>query len=95
MHKIVVKFWSIAFIAIGLAIMFHKTIQLDIPLSADETAEVWTVQARLSFNSNARNVKATLHVPNITPGYIKVDEHYISGKFGLNARTIGDNKIAN
>ncbi len=95
MHKIVVKFWSIAFIAIGLAIIFHKTIQLDIPLSADETAEVWTVQARLSFNSNARNVKATLHVPNITPGYIKVDEHYISGKFGLNARTIGDNKIAN
>lgn len=95
MHKIVVIFWSIVLIAIGLAIFFHKTIQLGIPLSADKKTEVWTVQARLSFQSDNRNVKAKLYVPNVTPGFVKIDEHYISGNFGLNAKISGDNKTAN
>ncbi len=95
MHKIVVIFWSIVLITIGLAVFYHKTIQLGIPLSSDIKTEIWTVQARLSFLSNKRNVKATLHIPNVTPGFVKLDEHYISGKFGLNTKVSGDNKTAN
>lgn len=95
MHKTVVIFWSIVFITIGLAIYFHKTILLGIPLSADEKTEIWTVQARLSFKSNNRNVKARLYIPNVTPGFVKIDEHFISGNFGLNAKISGDNKTAN
>ena len=95
MHKIVVIFWSVLLILVGLAIFFHKTFGLDIPLVANQQTEIWTVQARLNFESNKRNVKATLYVPNITPGFIKLDEHYISGKFGLNVKTSGDKKTAN
>ena len=94
MHKLAVRLWSIFFIAIGLAIFFYKVFQLNMPVQADETTQAWTIQARLSFVGNGKNIKARLAVPNITPGYIKIDEHYISGDFGLNAKIMGDNKIA-
>ncbi len=95
MHKTAVIFWSVLLILVGLGIFLHKTLSLNLPLVANQQTEIWTVQARLSFESNKRNVKATLYVPNITPGFVKIDEHYISGKFGLNAKISGDNKIAN
>ena len=95
MQRIHVMFWSIVFIAIGTAIFLNKTIQLGIPLAADENTEIWTIQARLSFDSNERNVKAKLWIPNTTPGFIKIDEHFISGNYGLIQNTKGDNRTAN
>ena len=94
MHKLTVRLWSIFFIVIGLAIFAHKVFQLGIPITPDATTETWTIQARLTFIGNGKNIKASLAVPNVTPGYIKIDEHYISGDFGLNAKIIGDNKTA-
>ncbi len=95
MHKAPVVFWSIVFIVIGLAIFLHKSIQLDFPLSADKETEVWTVQARLSFDANKRNIKATLDIPDTTPGYSQLEEYFISGKFGLNVKNNNDSKTAN
>ncbi len=95
MHRTPVIFWSVLFVAIGMAIFLHKSIQLDFPLTADKETEVWTVQARLSFDANKRNVKAMLYIPAVTPGYSKLEEYYISGKFGLNAKKSDDNKTAN
>ncbi|MDW3096236.1 MAG: inactive transglutaminase family protein [Gammaproteobacteria bacterium] len=95
MHRTPVIFWSVLFVVIGLAIFLHKSIQLDFPLSADKETEAWTVQARLSFEANKRNVKAMLYIPHVTPGYSKLEEYYISGNFGLNAKKSDDNKTAN
>ena len=95
MQKFAVRFWSIVLIAIGLAIFLHKVIQLGLPIQENKQSEIWTIQARLSFVSDSRNVKATLDIPNITPGYLKIDEHYISGNFGLTKKVNKDNKTAN
>ena len=95
MHKIAVSFWSISIIILGLVIVIYKSITLSIPFTSSAETEIWTIQARLSFNTYGRNIKATLYVPNITPGYIKTSENYISGKFGLNAKHTEDNKTAN
>ncbi|MEJ2115254.1 MAG: UUP1 family membrane protein, partial [Gammaproteobacteria bacterium] len=92
MYKLAVRFWSIVFIAIGLAIFAHKVFQLGIPITPDATTETWTVQARLAFKGSGKNIKASMSIPNITPGYIKIDEHYISGDFGVNVGVTGDNK---
>ncbi|MGH1537755.1 MAG: inactive transglutaminase family protein [Gammaproteobacteria bacterium] len=94
MHKLAVHFWSIVFIAIGLAIFAHKVFQLGMPIIPDATTETWTVQARLAFTGNGKNIKASMAIPNITPGLIKIDEHYISGNFGLHVKVKGDNKAA-
>lgn len=94
MQKLAVRFWSIVFIAIGLSIFTHKVYQLDMPVTADAKTETWTVQARLAFTGNGRNIKTSMAIPNITPGYIKIDEHFISGDFGINAKLNGDIKTA-
>ena len=95
MHKTPVIFWSIVIITIGVAIFLHKSIQLGMPLSPDQKTEAWTIQARLSFEANSRNIKASLAIPNVTPGYNKLEEYFISGNFGLNAKKSGDNQTAN
>lgn len=94
MHKLAVRFWSIVFIAIGLAIFAHKVFQLGVPITPDASTETWTIQSRLAFNGNGKNIKVSMSVPNTTPGYLKLNEHYISGDFGLNAKVTGDNKTA-
>tara|TARA_R110002096_G_scaffold93181_2_gene210259 strand:- start:701 stop:2182 length:1482 start_codon:yes stop_codon:yes gene_type:complete len=78
-----------------MAIFLHKSIQLDFPLVPDKETEAWTVQARLSFDANKRNVKAMLYIPSLTPGYSKLEEYFISGKYGLNVKQSDDNKTAN
>lgn len=95
MHRTPVIFWSMAFILLGLAIFLHKTIQLNYPLTENKETEAWTIQARLGFVSNARNIKATLYIPDITPGYSKLKEYFISGNFGLNIKEFDDNRTAN
>ena len=95
MQKITVIFWSCALIAIGLAIFIYKTVNLNFPFSDDENIEVWTIQAKLNFASDRRNVKAQLVYPNITPGYKKIKERFISGNFGLQTEIRDDNKLAN
>ncbi len=94
MHKIAIRFWSILFIAIGLAIFAHKVYQIGIPITPDKSTQSWTVQARLTFDGKGKNVKASLSVPSITPGFTKIDEHFISGNFGLNVKKNNDNKTA-
>ena len=63
MHKLAVHFWSIVFIAIGLAIFAHKVFQLGMPITPDATTETWTVQARLAFKGNGKNIKASMSIP--------------------------------
>jgi len=94
MHKLAVRFWSILFIAIGLAIFSHKVFQLGMPITPDAKTKTWTIQARLAFTCNGKNIKASMSIPNLTPGYMKINEHYISGDYGLNAKVNGDNKTA-
>ena len=94
MHKLAVRFWSILFIAIGLAIFSHKVFQLGMPITPSASTDTWTLQARLAFKGNGKNIKASMAVPNITPGYLKIDEHFISGDFGLNAKLNNDSKTA-
>ena len=94
MQKLAVRFWSIVFIAIGLAIFTHKVYQLGIPINADAKTDTWTVQARLAFTGTGKNIKTSMSIPNITPGYVKIDEHFISGDFGVNAKLNGDSKTA-
>ena len=94
MHKLAVRFWSILFIAIGLAIFSHKVFQLGMPITPDAKTKTWTIQARLAFTGNGKNIKASMSIPNLTPGYMKINEHYISGDYGLNAKVNGDNKTA-
>jgi hypothetical protein len=83
MSKGIVRFWAILLITFGLGIAFYKIYYLGLPASPQQSAEVWTVQARLVFEGEGKPAKAALHVPDIIPGFLKLDENFISSHFGL------------
>ncbi len=83
MNKGIVRFWAVLLIALGLGIAFYKIYYLGLPATPQQSTEVWTVQARLVFEGEGKPAKAALHVPDVTPGFLKLDEDFISSHFGL------------
>ncbi len=94
MSKLTVRVWAFLLIALGLGIASYKVFYLGMPVTPQQSAEVWTVQARLAFNGQGKPAKAGFDIPDITPGFIKLDEDFISSRFGLAIDKTGDSRRA-
>ena len=94
MGNITVKVWAVLLAALGLGIFAHKLLNVGLPLTPDQDAEVWTVQARVSFSGGGGPAKLGFYIPGVTPGLSVVDEDFISGRFGLAVDKEGDNRRA-
>ncbi len=68
--------------AIGLGGMIYKWRVLKFPLMPNQTATVWTLEARVEFQSTGGPNTALLRVPSAakgeSPGFVVVDENLIS-----------------
>ena len=93
-NKDIVRFWAILLTALGLGIASYKIYYLGIPATPQQSAEVWTVQARLTFEGEAKPAKIAMVVPDVTPGFLKLDENFISSHFGLAVNTHDENRRA-
>jgi hypothetical protein len=71
---------------IGLALFAYKSQVLGFPLQPQEQTRVWTVEAAVRFDPGPAAVKATLRIPNLTPGFSILDENFISRGFGQATR---------
>jgi hypothetical protein len=90
-----VRFWVFILAAIGLGVCAYKSFYLGLPLTPEEETEVWTIQARINFKGSGGPAKVGLYIPEKTPGFIKLDEDFISSRFGLATEMDGENKKAN
>ena len=70
--------------AVGLGLMAYKVVVLGYPLLPATESHVWTVQARFTIDSYTRPVKAVLQLPSKPPGFVILDENFVSRGFGLN-----------
>lgn len=86
--------WALLLLLLTLGIFAHKVFRLGLPLTPYEDTEVWTVQARITFNGGGGPAKLDFYVPNVTPGLSRVDEDFISSRFGLALEQLGDNRLA-
>ena len=94
MSKNIVRFWAILLIALGLGIASYKVYYLGLPATPQQSTEVWTVQARLIFEGEGKPAKIALYVPDVTPGFLKLDEDFISSHFGLAVDKLDNNRRA-
>ncbi len=94
MGNVTVKIWAVLLAGLGLAIFAHKLFDIGLPLSPDQDAEVWTVQARIAFNGGGGPAKLGFYIPATTPGLSRIDEDFISSRFGLAVDKEGDNRKA-
>jgi hypothetical protein len=74
--------------ASGLAMFLYKVQVLGFPMWPDAQTPVWTVETRLSFEAGPGPVKASLHIPGLTPGFAILDENFVSRGFGFTTRYV-------
>ncbi|GAB4190590.1 MAG: inactive transglutaminase family protein [Wenzhouxiangellaceae bacterium] len=78
----------------GLGASYYKWQGLGFPLQPDQQSTAWTVQAQVRFNANGGPLKAELLLPRQTPGFSRLDEHFVSRDFGLDLDSDPDGRVA-
>ena len=69
---------------IGLGLVYYKVNVLGLPLTPSEQAEVWSIEARVSFRAKPESaIKVTLPLPLKPPGFVIFDEDFVSANYGL------------
>jgi hypothetical protein len=76
---------------LGLSLFLYKAIILSFPVLPDTQSEVWNVEARLTLEGEGKPVKVTLYLPRNTLRYSILNEHFISGSYGLSTTTEENN----
>ena len=94
MNNFTVKGWVLALILLGLLITAYKVYELGLPLTPKQSTDVWTVQAQVAFEGTGGPAKLSLYVPDNTPGFMLLDEDFISSHFGLTIAKTQDNRRA-
>lgn len=94
MNNFTVKGWVLALILLGLLITAYKVYELGLPLTPKQSTDVWTVQAQVAFEGTGGPAKLSLYVPDNTPGFMLLDEDFISSRFGLTIAKTQDNRRA-
>lgn len=74
---------ALILILIALSAVYYKHEKLGLPLKPAEQSEVWTVEAKLQFKANGGPAKAQFYIPRDPPGFIKLNEDFISSNYGL------------
>ncbi|MGB1579887.1 MAG: UUP1 family membrane protein, partial [Nevskiales bacterium] len=78
MRKLHVRLLALTLTVLGLWMAGYKVIKLGLPLSPADKTEVWSVEARIEFNTNPGAVKLDFPILNQPPGFVVIDEDFIS-----------------
>ncbi len=86
------KIWVLALVLflIGGSLFLYKWRVLGYPLLPEEETRIWTVETTVRFDAGEKSmpVKATLHIPGLTPGFAMLDENFVSRGFGFTTRYV-------
>jgi len=67
----------------GLSMFFYKWQVLGFPVTRHQETPVWTIESTISFDSGPGSIKATLHIPTLTPGFRMLNENSVSRGYGF------------
>ncbi|MDE1194642.1 MAG: inactive transglutaminase family protein [Pseudomonas sp.] len=84
-----------ALVALGIAITAYQILVLGIPVTEDETDDLWNIDAKVEFVANPKDsVKVQMYVPPLSRDYISLNESFISNNYGVNVnRADGNRKV--
>ncbi|QIR92241.1 gonadoliberin III [Vibrio alginolyticus] len=67
----------------GIALSVFRHENYGVPWTPGETRQVWDVEARIEFNANGKEVKASLAAPHTQSGYTLIGESASSSGYGV------------
>lgn len=80
-------------VIIGVSVTAYQIFILGIPVSAEETDNLWNIDAKVEFNANAREpVKLQMFVPPLNQAYVSLNESFISNNYGVSVNLLDDNR---
>lgn len=94
MSKFKIQFIALILVLIAAGAVYYKTTRLGMPLFASEQSDVWTVEAKLQFHASGGPAKAEFYIPRNPPGFVKLNEDFISSNYGLATEVMDENRKA-
>lgn len=88
-------YWvALVLIVIALTIFVYKLTVLKLPVKPDTTVDVWDIEVQITFTGQKRPVKVGLYLPQTRGRFDIIDEHFISGEYGLAIQQFATNRKA-
>jgi hypothetical protein len=94
MTKNYVWILSAILVAIGTSMFLYKWLVLGFPLYQKQETPAWTVETSIRFDSGPGSIKVNLQIPNLTPGFGKLDHYSVSKNFGFGVNYAGGGREA-
>jgi hypothetical protein len=80
-------------VALGILVTAYQIFFLGIPMTEDETDDLWNIDARVEFQASARApVKLQMFVPPLNQDYVSLNESFISNNYGVSINRVDDNR---
>lgn len=80
-------------VSLGLAITAYQIYVLEIPVTEDETDDIWSLDARLEFQATAGvPIKAQMFIPPLNQDYTSLNESFISNNYGVSINQVQGNR---
>ncbi len=80
-------------VALGVLITAYQIFILGIPVTEDETDDLWNIDAKVEFQANPREpVKLQMFVPPLNQDYVSLNESFISNNYGVSINRIDGNR---
>ncbi|MBC9250624.1 hypothetical protein A9179_10090 [Pseudomonas alcaligenes] len=80
-------------VTVGVLVTAYQIFYLNIPVTEDETDEVWNIDAKVEFQANPHDpVKVQMFVPPLNQEYVSLNESFISNNFGFSVNRIDGNR---
>jgi hypothetical protein len=81
-------------ILLGIGLVTYKSQALNLPIAPDDYQTVWTIEAKVQFDANGSEVKASLALPKSQANMDVLDEMFNSSGYGFNIEDIDGHQRA-
>ncbi|PVZ13557.1 MULTISPECIES: inactive transglutaminase family protein [unclassified Pseudomonas] len=80
-------------VLLGAGITGYQIFGLGIPVTEDETDDLWNIDAKVEFVASPKTpVKVQMYVPPLTRDYVSLNESFISNNYGVNVNRVDGNR---
>ncbi len=80
-------------VTLGVLITAYQIFVVGIPITEDETDDLWNIDAKVEFVATPKNpVKVQMFVPPLSQDYVSLNESFISNNYGVSINRIDGNR---
>ncbi|UVE19381.1 inactive transglutaminase family protein [Pseudomonas sp. LS44] len=80
-------------VTLGILITGYQIFIVGIPVTEDETDDLWNIDAKVEFQANPKSpVKVQMFVPPLSRDYVSLNESFVSNNYGVSINRIDGNR---